>query len=73
MNENPSVSDFLKNTQALRIVNGVCKDVVRLGNCRGQKRQDSPLKSSTLPKRQQRHESGSVAEVGGRVFGIFVR
>ena len=32
--DNPSVSEFFKNTQALRVVNGFCRDVVK-GNCRG--------------------------------------
>ena len=32
--ENPNVSEFCKNTQALRVINSVCGDVAR-GNCRG--------------------------------------
>jgi len=35
-NENPNAHDFCKNTQALRVINTVCKDVPR-GNCRGSK------------------------------------
>jgi hypothetical protein len=31
VNENPNSRDFLKNTQALRVVNGVCRNVK--GNC----------------------------------------
>lgn len=34
VNENPNVSQFLKNTQALRVVNNVCRKTVK-GNCRG--------------------------------------
>ena len=30
-NENPNAKDFLKNTQALRVVNGLCGNVK--GNC----------------------------------------
>ena len=33
VNENPNSRDFLKNTQALRVINGVCRTVK--GNCRG--------------------------------------
>ena len=34
--DNPSVSEFLKNTQALRVVDSFCSAPVR-GNCRGAK------------------------------------
>ena len=34
--ENPNVSEFCKNTQALRVINSVCGDVSQ-GNCRGNK------------------------------------
>ena len=30
--DNPNVQEFLKNTQALRVVNGFCRDVAK-GNC----------------------------------------
>lgn len=33
VNENPNVSEFIKNTQALRVVNTDCATV--RGNCRG--------------------------------------
>jgi hypothetical protein len=33
-NENPTVESFLKNTEALRVVNSFCRSSVR-GNCRG--------------------------------------
>ena len=33
MNENPNVKEFCQNTQTLRVINTVCKDVP--GNCRG--------------------------------------
>ena len=36
VNENPTVKKFCQNTQALRVINTVCKDV--RGNCRGSKR-----------------------------------
>ncbi len=34
VNDNPNVSQFLKNSQALRVINSIDLDVV-LGNCRG--------------------------------------
>ena len=36
VNENPTVKEFCQNTQALRVINTICKDV--RGNCRGSKR-----------------------------------
>ena len=35
---NPTVKEFQNNTQALRVVNSLCREVVK-GNCRGNKRQ----------------------------------
>ena len=35
--ENPDVNEFSNNTQALRVVNGLCRGPVR-GNCRGAKK-----------------------------------
>lgn len=32
-NDNPNVSEFIKNTQALRVINSTCADIK--GNCRG--------------------------------------
>ena len=34
-NENPNVFEFIKNTQALRVINSTCSNI--RGNCRGQK------------------------------------
>ena len=31
VNENPSANDFIKNSQALRVVNGICSNIK--GNC----------------------------------------
>ena len=33
-NDNPTIQEFQKNTQALRVVNSLCRPVVK-GNCRG--------------------------------------
>lgn len=56
--ENPSARDFIKNTQALRMINGVCRNVK--GNCRGSNSEDAtPLDVSMfepLPKRQKKHK-----------------
>ena len=51
MNENPNVVGFLKNTQALRVINTDCATVK--GNCRGtnQKRIDD-LPNTPIPKRK---------------------
>ena len=47
--ENPSVTEFLKNTQALRVVDGVCGNV--RGNCRGSAPELPD--SAPLPKRRR--------------------
>ena len=53
VNENPSATQFYKNTQALRVVNSFCMPSVR-GNCRGNKA-CTPInletESQPLPKR----------------------
>ena len=33
--DNPTVADFLNNTQALRVVDSFCHDPIVRGNCRG--------------------------------------
>lgn len=58
--ENPTVAEFCKNTQALRIINNVCGEVSK-GNCRGSKRsgylaQSSFEENSPLPKRRRHHK-----------------
>lgn len=55
-NENPSCADFLKNTQALRVVNSVAGHVPR-GNCRGRKNVSTIEEENTpLPKRRRKHK-----------------
>ena len=51
-NENPNARDFIKNTQALRVVNGVCRNIK--GNCRGNE-ENNPIDSAPLCKRPRRH------------------
>ena len=51
VNENPTAQHIYSNTQALRVINGLCHDV--RGNCRGLKRQvaiDWEKESTPLPK-----------------------
>ena len=53
--DNPNVSEFLKNPQALRVKDGVCKEV--RGNCRGVKEKENQCSeeylNKKLPKRTQ--------------------
>lgn len=62
-NENPNVSEFLKNTQALRVINNTCATI--RGNCRGsdqdqqreKKRfQNLEAENNPLPKRKTKHK-----------------
>jgi len=49
--ENPNMSEFCKNTNALRVINSVCGDVTK-GNCRGNKQAlDVQIESRPLRKR----------------------
>ena len=53
-NENPTVKEFSKNTQALRVINGT-RTNVRRGNCRGNKTSyDMEEESVPLPRRGQK-------------------
>ena len=52
-NENPNVAQFCKNTQALRVINGVCGNVSK-SNCRGNKTSIGREKENCpLPKRRK--------------------
>ena len=52
-NENPNVAQFCKNTQALRVINGVCGNVSK-SNCRGNKTTiDRGKENCPLPKRRK--------------------
>ena len=52
-NEHPTVSEFCKNTQALRVIGNVCRPSVR-GNCRGSHSHDQITDENTpLPKRRR--------------------
>ncbi len=65
VNDNPNVSQFLKNNQALRMINSIDLDLV-LGNCRG--RNKKSLESTTvgvepLKKRRRKSNKGAVKKV----------
>lgn len=58
VNENPSVSEFVKNTQSLRVIGNVCGDTIK-GNCRGQSKNPGVImigkeNSEPLNKRPRR-------------------
>ena len=57
--ENPTVQEFCKNTQALRVVNSVCGSVFK-GNCRGRKQPiDLEKENKPLTKRRRHREKKS--------------
>ncbi len=47
VNENPNVPEFIKNTQALRVVNTTCSTV--RGNCRGAQKRKGPIEVENTP------------------------
>lgn len=53
-NENPTVYEALKSTQALRVINGISVDDIT-GNCRGQRKRFLQPENinSPLPKRKR--------------------
>jgi len=60
--DNPSVQDFCKTTQTLRVANSVCASAhIKNGNCRGQKsRREEALteeikEAKPLAKRRRKH------------------
>lgn len=55
VNENPTVQQFVENTRALRVINGVCGQV--RGNCRrGSLKEGPKVENSALPKRRKTHK-----------------
>lgn len=55
-NENPTCAGFVKNTQALRVINSVAGDVPK-GNCRGRKNKIIVEEENIpLPKRRRKHK-----------------
>ena len=59
-NENPTVCQFLKNTQSICVINSICVDEIT-GNCHGCKRKSYDLEYVDLNqplKKRHRHYSG---------------
>ena len=57
--ENPTVQEFCKNTQALRVINSVCGSVSK-GNCRGRKQPiDLEKENKPLAKRRRHRKKKS--------------
>jgi hypothetical protein len=55
VNENPTVNDFIKNSQALRVVHGICSNV--RGNCHAGNSKDLCTDDAgPLPKRKYRQK-----------------
>lgn len=65
VNENPSISQFLKGNQALRVINSIDLDITR-GNTRGSNRSNLPGKENVapLPKRRRVKPTGTQSEEG---------
>lgn len=52
-NENPTVSEFIKNTENIRVISGIWIDNI-LGNCRGRKVEDSDIQLAMKPLRKRK-------------------
>ncbi len=60
--ENPNVQDFIRNTQALRVIDSFCVDVAK-GNCRGNPTtQEIGKENAPLPRRQSKRKRTSKDE-----------
>ena len=59
VNENPSTSEFLRNTQALRVIGNTCSNI--RGNCRGGVDiTEELLDAGPLPKRPRKPKKANV-------------
>ena len=59
-NKNPRASEFLNNSQSLRVIDSICiQHITGQGNCRGTKRKnydlENPYFEMPLKKRKRRH------------------
>ena len=52
-NENPTISEFIKNTENFRIINSIWVDDV-VGNCRGRKLNERDFDAAKQPLRKRR-------------------
>jgi len=58
-NQNPTVSEFIKNTETFRVISSIWIDDI-VGNCRGRKSNETDLHAAMQPLRKrsrQRHPS----------------
>ena len=55
-NENPTVSEFIKNTENVRVISGIWMDNI-LGNCRGRKVEDSDIDLAIKPLHKRKRRS----------------
>ena len=58
-NQNPTVSEFIKNTETFRVISSIWIDDV-LGNCRGQKSNETEFHAAMQPlkkRSKKRHKS----------------
>ena len=51
VNDNPNVAEFMKNTQAIRVIGSFCQGPIR-GNCRGSQGEQQEESLDPLPKRR---------------------
>ena len=60
--ENPNASQFIKNTQALRVINSTCRTI--RGNCRGSQNTIAGTENSMpLKKRSSKKNDKNVTEI----------
>ena len=65
--ENPNVSQFCKNTQAIRVINSVCGNVSK-GNCCGQEQNIDKEDIAPLPKHRRVRKPPSNSSTGENLF-----
>ena len=51
-NQNPTVAEFIKNTETFRVINSIWIDNI-IGNCRGRKSNDSNLIAAMQPLKKR--------------------
>lgn len=57
-NENPTVSEFIKNTENFRIISSVWLDTI-VGNCRGRKSKEIDFTAAKQPLRKRKRRNSS--------------
>ena len=51
-NQNPTVAEFIKNTETFRVINSIWIDNI-VGNCRGRKSNDDDLNAAMQPLKKR--------------------